>query len=100
MYGWVDCTIKPILPYYSFSKSIVFPALFQVEIKATDNQKPVAKFGSTLVYVTVTRDKSQPTFGGPYRPTITENKAINDTVVIVKATDDDIRVSSNFSLIL
>ena len=64
----------------------------QFEVLAVDSGRP-ARTTTADVTVLVTRDEFAPEFiSTPYTATITENAAINSTVLTVRATDRDLEV--------
>ncbi len=59
-------------------------------VQASDRtSEEAAQFSTAKVIITVPRDQNPPRFQGTYETRITENVAVNSSVISVRATDAD-----------
>lgn len=68
----------------------------QLEVTASDGRNPV-KTDKAQITITVSRDESRPGFdNNVYRTTIAETQPFVSSILQVRATDSDLRVSYVF----
>lgn len=63
----------------------------QLTVKAADQR---GGYSTVIVSISIPRDRGFPQFGGPYSRLLSENAAVNSSVITVKAVDSDTKVST------
>lgn len=92
-----DCLWMNVFVNFIFLKNKL--CLFQIGLVACDNRDVDQLCGTSVAVITIIRDQFPPYFVNlPYQTTITRNQAINSTVQLTSARDDDLVVGWLFCI--